>query len=59
MEVVRVSPRRVFNLLERPLVPESIAAVVDELSRVVVDLVADRVAWIQRSRTAQQPYAGL
>ena len=39
-----VSPHQVSNLLERPLAPELIAAVVDELSRVVVDLVADLVA---------------
>ena len=42
--VRRVSPHQVSNLLERSLAPESIAAVVDELSRVVVDLVANLVA---------------
>jgi len=49
--VGRVSPHHVSNLLERSLAPESIAAVVDELSRVVIDLLADLVAQIQQSHT--------
>ena len=40
-----MSPHQVSNLLERPLVLASIAAVVDELLRVVVDLAADHVLW--------------
>jgi hypothetical protein len=34
-EAERVSPHRVSNLPERPLILESIAAAVNELSRVV------------------------
>jgi hypothetical protein len=37
MGVVRVSPHLVSNLLERPLVPESIAVDLSELSRWVDD----------------------
>lgn len=50
-EVVRVSPYQVSILLERPLALELIAAVVDVLSRRVVDLVADRAVFQQHCTT--------
>ena len=56
---VRVSLHQVSNLLESALALVSIAVDFDELLRVVVDLVADRVAWTQQPRTSQQPCAGL
>ena len=42
--VRRVSPYQVSNLLERPLAPESTTTVVNKLSRVVINLIADLIA---------------
>ena len=51
---MRVSPHQVSNLLERPLVLESIAVDLSELLRVVVDLTACLAASIAEHRANEQ-----
>jgi len=55
---VRVSPHQVSSLLERPLVRESIAAAVDELSRVVGGPSCALGEMIGELRTPVRPVAG-